>query len=111
MLDFSGLAKIRCAPNSKTYFIFKAVTPVAGKIIHELLDEAYDNIQGTMDVMGDRLIQGLGLDWAAADFSIRASNANNHQITMGVLGGAIDALRAYVLKEGAGNSSIRYLGW
>lgn len=62
------------------------MTPVAGKIIHELLDEVYDNIQGTMDVMGDRLIQGLGLDWAAADFSIRASNANNHQITMGVLG-------------------------
>ena len=96
------MAKIRCAPNSKTYVMFKAVTPVAGMIIHELLDEAYDTIQGTMDLMGDRLIPGWGMDWTAADFSFRVSNANNHQITMGVLGAAIDALRDYVFKEGGG---------
>lgn len=32
-------------------------------------------------------------------FYIRATNANSHEVTMGVLSAAIDALRDYVLKE------------
>ena len=82
--------------------MFKAVTPVAGTVIRELLDEAYSYVQGTISLLGDGLVPGWGMNWARHGFSVRAKNANNHQITMGVLGAAIDALRDYVVKEGGG---------
>ena len=91
-----------CAPNSETYIMFKAVVPVAGAVIRELLDKAYSQVQATIQLLGDVRVPGWGMDCVRQGFYFRATNANNHQITMGVLGAAISALRDYVTKEGGG---------
>lgn len=62
-----------------------------------LLDDAYSNILGHISIWGDGVVHGGYFEWAGAEgLMLRMANSNNHQLTWGVLGAAIDALGDYM---------------
>lgn len=56
-------------------------------------DDAYSTILGHKAIWGDGVVAGGQFQWAGVEkLILRVMNTNNHQLTWGVLGAAIDAL-------------------
>lgn len=67
------------------------------RIVLSLLDDAYSTILGHKAIWGDGVVAGGLFQWAGAEtLMLRVRNTNNHQLTWGVLGAAIDALAEYM---------------
>ena len=95
-----------CAPGSQTYITFTYVANVAGNGLQEMIDQAYSYIVGHVALEGDGLVPDGGFDWDNFGFSLRTWNANNHQMTWGVLGAAAFALMDYMNRYGYGSATF-----
>lgn len=62
-----------------------------------MLSDAVDQIDAHIAKNGDGLIPHGAFDFQARGFSWYAVNMNNHQMTFGVVGAAIDALITFML--------------
>lgn len=80
---------------------------VGGNAIQSLLSAAYDEIMAGLDTHGDGLVAGgIFQKLGAGNAMLRTMNSNNHQLTYGVLGAALSALKAYMSQYHYGAASF-----
>ena len=96
------------APGSQTY-IRATLVAFAGdpSILTNMLDGAYQNVLSIIQAHGDGDIVDGAYRWTnnpdgPLGLQIWIRNANNHQLTYGVLGAALKALNEYLTLFGAG---------
>ncbi|MCJ1298663.1 hypothetical protein MMC08_001453 [Hypocenomyce scalaris] len=96
------------APGSQTY-IRATLVAFAGdpSILNSMLNEAYQNVLSIIQAHGDGDIVNGAYRWTKnpdgpLGLQIWVRNANNHQLTYGVLGAALNALNEYMTLFGAG---------
>lgn len=65
-----------------------------------MINEAYSYIVGHLSLEGDSLVPTGVFAWRGHGFSLRTWNANNHQMTWGVLRAATFALVDYMGQAG-----------
>ena len=65
-----------------------------------VLNDAYTYIVDRIEMLGDGVISGGSWAYNQVGLALRATNANNHQTTWGVLSAAIDALMDYMGRTG-----------
>ncbi|MCJ1303986.1 hypothetical protein MMC08_006797 [Hypocenomyce scalaris] len=87
-----------CAPGGQTYIVFHTITTVAGPAITNLLQDCSEWITRIIANDGDQPIHTGSLVWGSSPVVV-LWNANNHQLTYGVAGAAIAALRDYMMQE------------
>lgn len=92
-----------CAPNSRTYVVLEMGRLIAGQSIPATISIAHNVITARIRAMGDGPVEngrysmvGLG------GVGVNAWNADNHQLTWGVLGAALTALLDYMKVFGNG---------
>ncbi|KAI4130810.1 MAG: hypothetical protein LQ347_003242 [Umbilicaria vellea] len=93
---------IWCAAASATYLkinYFNGGEPGNGvsPIVIKMLSDALDQIEKHVAQNGDGIIPMGAYDYQARGFSWYSVNANNHQLTWGVVGAAVDALITFML--------------
>ncbi|KAA6410635.1 MAG: hypothetical protein FRX48_06058 [Lasallia pustulata] len=88
---------IWCARGTKTYILLTLVRPLNSGIVLSLLDDARSTILGHIAIWGDGVVEDGFFNWAGAGgLKLRMVNSNNHQLTWGVVGAAIEALGEYM---------------
>ena len=76
--------------------------------IRNLLNAAYEFSQDYIQLMGDGVIPADGMNYTPVDgFRVMFANTNNHQITWGVYGAALAALRDFMMAHGFGPAVFR----
>ena len=86
-----------CASGSQTYVVLTPALAIAGDAVENLLDAVTDYIIHLFDARGDTPVTGGVFNWLTDDgLVLSAWNANNHQLTYGVLGAALDAVSDYM---------------
>ena len=88
-----------CAPGSTTYIILNLMsTTRPGGAIHEMLLESYNSIVAHLHSSGDGLMPGgiFHRRNSVSGLEIFCVNSNNHQLTWGVLGAALNALEDFM---------------
>lgn len=73
---------------------------IAGDAIEHLLDAATSHIIHIVETWGDKAVDNGVFDWPNNGMALKAWNANNHQMTYGVLGAALDAVGDYMSFNG-----------
>ena len=96
-----------CAPNSRTFVTLRPLRILSEVAVMELLDEAYSLTQSYIREYGDEVIWGGVFDWTTNGLHLRMQNANNHQLTFGVLGAALYAVSDFMTKNGWSAASFR----
>ena len=86
-----------CALRSSTFVIISATQTIPGDAVyHMLVDAALDQLS-TFEREGDGLVTNGAYDRAGSNnIALHIWNANNHQLTRGVLAAALDALADFV---------------
>lgn len=80
---------------------------VGGNAVESLLSAAYDEIVANLNVHGDGLVAGgIFQKLGAGDIVLCTMNSNNHQLSYGVLGAALSALKAYMSQYYYGAASF-----
>lgn len=86
-----------CASGSRTYILLTPAVAIAGHAIESLLDAATDHIIHLVEAVGDTTVTDGVFNWPTNNgLVLKAWNANNHQLTYGVLGAALDAVADYM---------------
>ena len=95
-----------CATNSRTYVLATLLEPLAGAAsiaVSDLLIEAANFLNNHIVTASDGNIAGGRFDWPGSEsLVLSAWNANNHQLTYGVLSAALQALQEWTWGEGFG---------
>lgn len=91
-----------CASNTATYIVLKVVTALAERVVLDTLAEVFEIVQQQLETHGDGVIPARAFDRFPSDEGMLVSimNANNHQVTWGVLQAAIEALGDYMEQHG-----------
>lgn len=94
-----------CASNSATYVVLKVVTGLAQSVVLDTLAEVFEIVQQQLEAHGDGVIPARTFDRFPSDEGMLVSimNANNHQVTWGVLQAAIEALGDFMEQYGYGS--------
>lgn len=98
-----------CASNSATYIVLKVVTALAESVVLDTLAEVFEIVQQQLETHGDGVIPARAFDRFPSDEGMLVSilNANNHQVTWGVLQAAIEALGDYMDQYGYGSVTFQ----
>lgn len=91
-----GQAIIWCAPNSRTNVAITMAETIAGSEVPDMLVACFTEIMTHIVVFGDSVVSNGVFSWTAGNLAIHVWNANNHQITWGVLGAAVHALEDFM---------------
>lgn len=94
-----------CASNSATYVVFKIVNALAQSVVLDTMAEVYEVIQQHLQTYGDGVMAATSFDRFPSDEGLEVSiwNANNHQVTWGVLESALEALGDWMEQYGYGS--------
>lgn len=85
--------------------MFRIVARIAQDVVLDTLAEAYEIIQQHLETNGDGVMPAGTFDRFPSDegLSITIANANNHQVTWGVLMTAFEALGDWMEQYGYGS--------
>lgn len=90
-----------CASGSPTYVLLTPAVAIAGDAIENILDAATGHLINLVEALGDKAVRGGVFNWPTNNgLVLKAWNANNHQLTYGVLGAALDAVGDYMSFNG-----------
>lgn len=89
-------AFIWCAPDSRTNLVITMAETIAGSEVPDMLVACFTEIMTHIAVFGDGAVTTGVFSWAPRNLAIHVWNANNHQITWGVLGAAVHALQDFM---------------
>ena len=96
------------APNSQVHVVVTPVTAVAGDGVQSLLNDAGNLILETIEQLGDGVIPRGWFDISGEDnLWLTVNNANNHQMTWGVLAAAVVALVDYMESSQWGTTTFK----
>lgn len=90
---------IWCIPNTETYLTLSFGSPIGSETIINTLSGASRAVAGRIAAQGDGMLQDGMFTWFQRGDShvmLRVLNANNHQITYGVLASALTGLQSYM---------------
>lgn len=90
--------------------ILDAAIPIASETITNILQGASRAVSARIASKGDGMLQDGMFTWFQRDDSrvvFRVQNANNHQITYGVLSAALTGMQTYMLHVGYGGVQFR----
>lgn len=88
---------IWCALRSSTFVIISATQRIPGDGVYHMLVDAALDLLTTLEREGDGLVPtGAYERLGPANLVLHVWNSNNHQLTRGVLGAALDALADYI---------------
>lgn len=102
-----------CAPGTQTYVLISIASTIGAAesmatTLENILNDASAAIYGHIVAVGDGNIYGGKFQWPLGEFSLsqmlffKVWNANNHQITWGVLHATIAAIASYMSSMGWG---------
>lgn len=81
---------------------------MGGPAIGNLINAAWRFSQNYIELMGDGVMPADGMDYPPVDgFRVTLWNTNNHQLTWGVYGSALLALRGFMEAHGWGAAVFR----
>lgn len=101
---------IWCTPDTKTYLIINPGSPIASELIINLLTGAGKAAAAQIAGQGDRRVQNGRFMWfqhMGRDVVLQVTNANNHQVTYGVLSSALAGLQDYMWNCGYGGVQFK----
>ena len=86
-----------CVPHSQVYVVITLGIQLGGETVKSLLENAALYILNLILVQGDRVLHNGMFNFPGMnDATLQVWNANNHQTTYGVLGGALSALHDWM---------------
>ena len=99
---------IWCAAGTRTYVILSMTGNTAiGTAVRAILSAASTYVGAYLSEMGDGVVSNTGVSWPGnAGVGFVTWNANNHQTTWGVLGGAVTCLNDYMSQYGYGEATF-----
>lgn len=104
MLDRRDNRPIRwCSPHSETYVVLVTTEGSPPNDVSLVLISGRDSLRRRIQTRGDGLIPDGSYLWGRRDNTgvlFRAYNANNHQLTYGVVCAALEALLDYMRQAG-----------
>ena len=94
-----------CAPDSAVYVVFKGVSAIAQSVVLDSIAEVYEIILEHLETHGDGVMPAGTFERFPSDegLEITITNANNHQVTWGVLQSALEALGDWMDQFGYGS--------
>lgn len=96
-----------CAPNSETYVVLHITSAIAGHVMQAMLTLSFEYVLKYIELLNDGVIPGGIIRWVGEDdLLLTVKNAENHQVTWGVLGAALIALGDYMSKFGYGAATF-----
>ncbi|MCJ1302716.1 hypothetical protein MMC08_005520 [Hypocenomyce scalaris] len=108
-----------CAPNSQTYIVIRLGALVAGTAVQTLLAFALADVglavnngrtpssSGTAGLIPHGSYSAsVGYVQTGGSVELTVWNANNHQITWGVLSAAVEAMEAFMIQYGFGEATF-----
>ena len=91
-------------PHTRTFVILLSLPTAGGNFpssaFQVLLSAVASGVQATIGHAGDGNIAGGALTRDEEGLRFEVKNANNHQVTWGVLGAAVEGLRDYMGEKG-----------
>lgn len=96
-----------CAHNSKTFIIVETMKLILGITTPALIDHTTASVLQHIRIAGDGVIPASQSTWGDTGGTLMKTwNSNNHQITWGVFGAALSALKEYTNEYGWGTASF-----
>ena len=100
-----------CAPNTQTWVLVTFGKRIVGTVVTELLIDCYNLVGETLKDKGDGPIINGVFELSRYGLLLVAKNANNHQLTRGVLEAAINATWKYMRNRqygGGGQGTVTF---
>ena len=91
--------------DTETYLIINPGSPIASATIVNVLKGAGRAVSGRIAAQGDGMLQDGRFTWyqrGDSHVTLQVQNANNHQVTYGVLASALAGMELYMWNVGYG---------
>ena len=90
---------IWCAPNSRTNIIMTMAESIPDSVVPDMFVACFTSIMTHIVVFGDSVVQSGVFNWTVDTLAMHVWDANNHQMTWGVLAGAVHAIEDFMFHQ------------